>query len=90
MTAFYIAVGTRQVSPSEAMLVSVLIWLTKADKKTRRQTQDVLKVVYRLIHVQKHPAQTVGEQIVKVAHGQISKNSFSAAKARYSKHFPGL
>lgn len=80
MTAFYTAVSARHVSLSEAMLVPVRIRLTKADKQTQRWTQDILEVMYRFSHVQKYSAHTVGEQIIKVAHGQISKNSVSPAK----------
>lgn len=89
MTDFYIAVGTRHISLSEAMLVSVHTRLTKADKQAQRWTQDDLKVMYKFIHVQKYSALTVGEKMIKVAQGQISKNSVSAAEARYSKHFLG-
>lgn len=46
--------------------------------------------MYRFIHVQKCTALTVGEQIVEVAHAQISKNSISTVEARYSKHFLDL
>lgn len=90
MTSFYIAVGTRRLNLSEAMQGSVRVRLRKADKQARRWTQDVLKVMYKFIHGQKYSAHTVGEQIVKVAHGQISKSSVSTAEARFSKHFLGL
>lgn len=46
--------------------------------------------MYRFIHVWKYSAYTEGEQIVKVAHGQISKKCVSTAEVRYSKHFLGL
>lgn len=60
MIAFCTAVGTRHVSLSEALLVPVHIRLTKAEKQTWRWTQDVLKVMYRFIHVQKYSADSRG------------------------------
>lgn len=42
------------------------------------------------VHEQKDSEHTMGEQIGKGAHGQISKLSFSTAEARTLKHFLGL